>query len=69
MNCPSGSADGVDSLTVGTADRPLKRLFRNSKVLCFNYTEFVETMYGAPNENVCYIHGSRKRKKAIHRKS
>lgn len=53
----------VDSLTVGTADRPLKRLFRNSKVLCFNYTEFVETMYGVPNENVCYIHGSRRWKK------
>lgn len=53
----------VDSLTVGTADRPLKALFPNSKVLCFNYTEFVETMYGVPSENVCYIHGSRKRKK------
>lgn len=53
----------VNSLTVGTADRPLKGLFRNSKVLCFNYTEFVETMYGVPSENVCYIHGSRKRKK------
>lgn len=53
----------VDSLTVGTVDRPLKELFRNSKVLCFNYTEFVETMYGVPSENVCYIHGSRKRKK------
>lgn len=53
----------VDSLTVGTADRPLKELFRNSKVLCFNYTEFVETMYGVPTENVCYIHGSRKRRK------
>lgn len=53
----------ADGLTVGTADRPLKELFRNSKVLCFNYTEFVETMYGVPSENVCYIHGSRKRKK------
>lgn len=53
----------VDSLTVGTADRPLKELFRNSKVLCFNYTEFVETMYGVPSENVCYIHGSRRRRK------
>lgn len=53
----------MDSLTVGIADRPLKELFRNSKMLCFNYTEFVETMYGVPSENVCYIHGSRKRKK------
>lgn len=53
----------VDSLAVGTADRPLKKIFRNGKVLCFNYTEFVETMYGVPSENVCYIHGSRKRRK------
>lgn len=60
---PSRFRRWVDSLAVGTADRPLKELFRNSKVLCFNYTEFVETMYGVPNEDVCYIHGSRKRKK------
>ena len=53
----------VDSLSVGTADRPLKGIFRNGKVLCFNYTEFVETMYGIPNSNVCYIHGCRKNKK------
>ena len=53
----------VDSLTIGTADRPLNALFQNSKVLCFNYTEFVEMMYGVPEENVCYIHGSRKRRK------
>ena len=60
---PSRFRRWVDSLAVGTADRPLKELFRNSKVLCFNYTEFVEMMYGVPSENVCYIHGSRKRRK------
>ena len=30
------------------------------KVLNFNYTEFIETLYGAKRENICYIHGCRK---------
>jgi len=34
----------VESLKVGTDDRPLSCLFRDGKVLCFNYTEFVETL-------------------------
>ena len=51
----------VEKLKTGTDDRPLKDLIRSDgKVLCFNYTEFAETLYGA--ENVCYIHGCRKRK-------
>ncbi len=53
----------VESLSVGTEDRPLKKLFQNGKVLCFNYTEFVETLYGIPEQNVCYIHGCRRKKK------
>lgn len=53
----------VETLTIGTPDRPLKKLFRNGRVLCFNYTEFVETMYGIPSDRVCYIHGCRRRAK------
>ena len=59
----------VESLTVGTDERPLKSIFRNGKVLCFNYTEFVETMYGIPNINVCYIHGCRINKKGKHKEN
>lgn len=55
----------VESLKIGTADRPLKCLFQNGKVLCFNYTEFVEDLYGVSQENVCYIHGCRRRKKGF----
>ena len=33
------------------------------KVLNFNYTEFVETLYGAKRENICYIHGCRRNDK------
>lgn len=49
----------VDTLKVGTCDRPLKGMFRKGKVLCFNYTEFVESIYRIPKQNVCYIHGCR----------
>lgn len=51
----------VGSLSIGTRDRPLKKMFRKGQVLCFNYTEFVETLYGIPKQNVCYIHGCRRK--------
>ncbi len=51
----------VESLSVGTEDRPLRKLFRKGKALCFNYTEFVETLYGIPEQHVCYIHGCRRK--------
>ena len=51
----------VNSLEVGTDDRPLVDLIHpGGKVLDFNYTEFIETLYGI--HDVCYIHGSRKKK-------
>ena len=53
----------VETLSVGTADRPLRSMFRNGKVLNFNYTEFVEKLYGVSKENVCYIHGCRVKEK------
>ena len=53
----------VNTLVSGTADRPLGNMFSGGKVLDFNYTEFVEEMYGVPKENVCYIHGCRVKQK------
>lgn len=35
----------------------------NAKYITFNYTEFLETVYGIPPENILYIHGNRKNKK------
>ena len=32
----------------------------NAFYLSFNYTEFLESVYGIPRENICYIHGSKK---------
>lgn len=53
----------VETLCVETEARPLKGLFQKGKVLCFNYTEFVETLYGVPAQDVCYLHGCRRNKK------
>lgn len=53
----------IETLTIGTDDRPLHSLFAGGKVLSFNYTEFVETLYGIPEKDVCYIHGCRRKKK------
>lgn len=53
----------VKTLKVESADRPFSMLYGDYKVLNFNYTEFIETLYGAKRENVCYIHGCRKTEK------
>ena len=55
----------VETLEIGTDDRPLTSLFGNShgKVLSFNYTEFAEELYGVSKSNVCYIHGCRRKEK------
>lgn len=55
----------VETLVIGTDDRPLKSLFGNSqgKVLSFNYTEFAEELYGVSKSDVCYIHGCRRKEK------
>lgn len=51
----------VESLSIRTDDRPLKALIKKGKVLSFNYTEFIEDLYGVPMSNVCYIHGCRRK--------
>ena len=53
----------VDTLEAGTKDRPLASLIHDDKVLCFNYTEFIEELYGVSEKNVCYIHGCRRKRK------
>lgn len=54
----------IECLEIGTDDRPLNGLIHpQGKVLDFNYTEFIETLYGV--KEVCYIHGSRKKKKKL----
>ena len=50
----------VKTLKVESGDRPFSMLHGDYRVLSFNYTEFIEDLYGAKFENVCYIHGCRK---------
>lgn len=49
----------VIKLSFGTDDTPLKRIIHQPYVLCFNYTEFIESIYKVNHDNVCYIHGNR----------
>lgn len=53
----------VETLEIGTDERPLLKLFGTGKgkVFNFNYTEFPEIMYQIQPENICYIHGCRKK--------
>lgn len=53
----------VKTLKVESDGRPFSMLHGGYKVLNFNYTEFIETLYGAKRENICYIHGCRKTEK------
>ena len=53
----------IESLSVDSSVKPLQNVVKpGAKYLDFNYTELAETLYGA--QNVCYIHGSRKNRKA-----
>ena len=36
---------------------------KEARYINFNYTEFLETIYGVPQENILYIHGDRRDKK------
>lgn len=53
----------VKTLMVDGKDRPFEMFHGDYKVLCFNYTEFIEDLYGAKADNICYIHGCRKNRK------
>ena len=51
----------IGSLHTNTNDRPLCNVIKDGKALNFNYTEFVEDLYGVDAGNICYIHGCRKK--------
>ena len=50
----------VKTLSVKGSDRPFSMFYGDYKVLSFNYTEFIEDLYGAKADNICYIHGCRR---------
>lgn len=50
----------ICSLHTNTNDRPFCNVIKDGKVLDFNYTEFIEDLYGVDAGKICYIHGCRK---------
>ena len=56
----------IRRIETGTEDRPLAPLIKkDGKFLSFNYTEFLEDLYGIEEQNICYIHGCRRKKKGF----
>ncbi len=47
----------------GTAKPLVSVINNNGYYINFNYTVFLESIYGVPSENVLYIHGDRRKKK------
>lgn len=52
--------DWVDNIDIKEAKR-IKKLHNNAKYLTFNYTDTLETIYDITEQQVCHIHGLRKR--------
>lgn len=56
----------VCTLEPPNSEKPLDDiLIKQSTFINFNYTEFLETIYGIPRKNVWYIHGDRREKKEL----
>jgi len=55
----------INALKLNNHLKPLKDIInQNSRYINFNYTEFLETNYEIPWENILYIHGDRRNKNA-----
>lgn len=53
----------IESLKYNGQIKPLSDLInKESRYINFNYTEFLETIYGVNKENILYIHGDRRDK-------
>lgn len=56
----------VGTLKPSNCKKPLEGILaKESTFINFNYTEFLETIYGIPRKNVWYIHGGRREKKEL----
>lgn len=54
----------VEKLSVNSEKRPLTNVLNfNADYINFNYTEFLEVLYGISSTNINYIHGNRRNKK------
>lgn len=54
----------IESLKYSGKTKPLDGIInKNTRYINFNYTEFLESIYGVDKENILYIHGDRRNKK------
>lgn len=60
---PGEFKNWASTLKISNSAKPLADILSNeSKFINFNYTEFLETVYGIPKKNIWYIHGDRRDK-------
>ena len=51
----------VDRIDIRVKSKDKQYKFKNDDLfITFNYTEVLETIYGIPKSNICYIHGRRR---------
>lgn len=63
-NLPKRFRQWVNTLSVEEEKKPFHaQIEPNARFLNFNYTEFLETVYGVKNSRINYIHGCRKNKR------
>ncbi|MBO1265081.1 bacteriophage abortive infection AbiH family protein [Proteiniclasticum sp. SCR006] len=54
----------ISTLKPLSLSKPVDNIIKmDARYINFNYTEFLETIYGVPQENILYIHGDRRDKK------
>jgi hypothetical protein len=54
----------ISTLKPLSLSKPVDNVIKmDARYINFNYTEFLETIYGIPQENILYIHGNRRDKK------
>jgi len=54
----------VNTLQPSTGNKPLADIInKECRYINFNYTEFLESLYGVPANKILYIHGNRQNKK------
>lgn len=54
----------INTLSLNMGNKPLEKLInQRERYINFNYTEFLETIYDVPENNVVYLHGCRRNKR------
>jgi hypothetical protein len=64
LELPKRFRKWISTLKPLSLSKPVDNIIKmDARYINFNYTEFLETIYGVPQENILYIHGDRRDKK------